>query len=127
MTDKMFDYMSRLVVPGKHQKIYKSADVSRGDDYALALDAQAHGWLHIEPYNTYITSDGFMAWLSEKDSRDERTEEAAAEDRKHLRHTKLEFRFSILSAAVGGLITLFLEHIVDIFKWAVQLFEKSVP
>lgn len=127
MTDKMFDYMSRLVVLGNHQKIYKSADVTRGDDLPLAMNAQAHGWLHIEPYNTFITSDGFKSWLSEKDSREDRAEEAAAEDRKHLRQTKLEFRFSILSAAVGGLIALFLEHIVDIFKWAVQLFEKSVP
>lgn len=112
MTDKMFDYISRLVVPGKHQKIYKSSDVSRGDDRALALNAQAHGWLHIEPYNTYITSDGFNAWLSEKDSREERAEEAAAEDRKHLRQTKREFRFSILSAVIGGVITLLIEHLI---------------
>lgn len=114
MTDKMFDYMSRLVVPSKHQRIYKSADVSRGDDYALALDAQAHGWLHIEPYNTYITSDGFNAWLSEKDSREHRAEEAAAEDRKHLRHTKREFRFSLLSAVIGSLLTLLIEHVLPI-------------
>lgn len=111
MTDKMFDYMSRLVVPGKHQKIYRSADVSRGNDRALALNAQAHGWLHIEPYNTYITSDGFKAWLSEKDSREERAEEAAAEDRKHLRQTKLEFRFSLLSAVIGSLLTLLFQHL----------------
>lgn len=82
MTDQMFNYLGKLMPMGRTRRIFNSVDVSRGEDRALALDAQANGWLHIEPNNTYVTQEGRAAWLSEKNLRQQKAEDRAAEARK---------------------------------------------
>lgn len=59
-----------------------------------------------------LTQLGLKAAKEAEELREQEAENTSAEDLTHLRHVKREFRFSLLSAVIGGLVTLLVEHLV---------------
>ena len=112
MNDQQFAYMTRVIEASTTDGRFNPADVSRDEDFLLAKDAMAHDWIIIEAGSSRVTQKGKEAWLAAKDEREQKAQAAAEEDRKHLRQTKREFRFSLLSAVIGGAITLLIEHLI---------------
>lgn len=78
MTNKKYDFLCRVISVADSVGRFDIAEVSQTDeDVQLLMELRDCGWLHIEAGNHYVTLAGKNAYLSEKETRDEQSDDVA--------------------------------------------------
>lgn len=111
MTDKMFGYMQKVIGMANSEgrfDIFSASQIE--DDIVLLMDAKRRGWLIAKAYNSRVTKAGYGAYLSEKEKRDCRAEEAAKEAKDRVKSKILEVAVAILLAVITSIAGVVAAH-----------------
>ena len=110
MTDQQFAYMTRVIEASTTDGRFNPSDISRDEDFPLAMDAKAHDWIIIEAGNSHITQKGKDAWLAAKDERSQRAEASAKESKGRVKKKVAEVAFAIVLAVVTAIAGAIVTH-----------------
>lgn len=106
------DYLIRVASSAVSGIVDYKAASSTDEDLARFRRLAQHRYIERAGNGAYrITAAGLQAAQEAEELREQSAEYAAEDDREHIRRAKREFRFSLLSAIIGGVVTLLIEHI----------------